>query len=75
MKRTLTLHLWGPAGEEREVELADESKILSELVAWATEIGCHAGELDYQIDDGLRVLGEGSARRRSIDGCGLPREK
>ena len=75
MRKKLILRLWGPGGEERDVELQDESRIRSELASWAMEIGCRVGDLDYQINDGLRVLGEASARRRAIDVCGLPRKK
>lgn len=75
MRQRLTLHLWGPAGETHTVELPDRSGLVPALTQWAREIGCPVGELDYRINDGLRVLGESSARSRHIDVCGLPRQK
>ena len=46
MRTKLILHLWGPGGEKRDVELQDESRIGLELATWAMEIGCPVGDLD-----------------------------
>ena len=73
MTETLSLKVWGPAGECFEVELPAASGILPTLIRWAQELGCPVGSLDYQINDGTRVLGEASAQAHHIDVCGLPR--
>lgn len=73
MAETLSLKVWGPAGERFEADLPAGSSILPTLIRRAQELGCPVGSLDYQINGGTRVLGEASARARHIDVCGLPR--
>lgn len=73
MDENLSLKVWGPAGERFEVELPAGSDILPSLTGWAKALGCRVGDLDYQINDGTRVLGAASAQAHHIDVCGLPR--
>jgi len=73
MAETLSLKVWGPAGERFQVELPPGSEIATALSRFADALGCPVGHLDYQIDEGIRVLGESSARAHHIDVCGLPR--
>ena len=73
MAETVSLKVWGPAGERFQVELPAGSDILPRLTGWAKALGCRVGDLDYQIDGGMRVLGEASAQAHRIDVCGLPR--
>lgn len=73
MPPTLRLKAWTPGGECLQAELPSDSDIRPTLTAWAKACGCPVGDLDYQINDGLRVLGEASALARQIDVCGLPR--
>lgn len=73
MPPRLTLKVWAPAGAQGQFELRDPSEIAGRLSRWAKQVGCPVGDVDYQINDGLRVMGEQGAQAQHIDVCGLPR--
>ena len=73
-REAIRLRLWAPDGTTHVMVIGDETEIPAALRAWAAEVGCPPGEVDYQVNDGLRVLGETTARRRRVDVCGLPRK-
>jgi len=63
----LRLKLWGPGGEYSEFELTDRGEVVPTLVQWAKEIGCGPNDLDYQVNDGLRIMGEGNPYAGEVD--------
>ncbi len=67
MTEALRLKLWGPGGEYREFELTDRGEVIRTLTEWAKEIGCSPNELDYQVNDGLRIMGEGNPYAGEVD--------
>jgi len=67
MAERLRLKLWGPSGECCELELNDRGEVIRALTDWANEIGCGPNELDYQVNDGLRIMGEGNPYAGEID--------
>lgn len=67
MAERLRLKLWGPGGEYREFELAERGEVVRTLADWAREIGCSANDLDYQVNDGLRIMGEGNPYAGEVD--------
>ena len=67
MAEGLRLKLWGPNGESREFQLIDRGEVIRALTDWANEIGCGANELDYQVNDGLRIMGEGNPYAGEVD--------
>ncbi len=71
----MQLTLWGPADQHAQFEVGDESEIVPTLLEWCRKIGIRPSDVDYQIDDGLRILGDPSAQAAGIDVCGLPRER
>ena len=75
MPEALRLRLWGPGGEAHEMVLPADAPIGPALKSWARAIGCGAGAIDYQVNDGIRILGEVTARVQHIDVCGLPGQK
>ena len=75
MTEPLRLRLWGPGGETHEMVLPADAAVGPALQSWARAIGCGAGAIDYQVNDGIRILGEATARVQHIDVCGLPGDK
>mgnify|MGYP003307750393 CR=1 FL=1 len=67
MAEGLRLKLWGPNGESREFELNDRGEVIRALTDWANEIGCGQNELDYQVNDGLRIMGDGNPYAGEVD--------
>ena len=67
MAERLRLKLWGPGGEHHEFELAERGEVVRTLVQWAKEIGCGPSDLDYQMNDGLRIMGEGNPYAGEVD--------
>ena len=67
MAEGLRLKLWGPNGEFREFELNARGEVIRALTDWANEIGCGPNELDYKVNDGLRIMGEGNPYAGEVD--------
>ena len=67
MTEALRLALWGPGREYREFELTDRGEVIRTLTEWAKEIGCGPNDLDYQVNDGLRIMGEGNPYAGEVD--------
>ena len=67
MSNGLKLKLWGPHGEEKEFSLCSREEVAKNLVLWATEIECNVADLDYQVDGGLRIMGEGNPYAGDVD--------
>jgi hypothetical protein len=67
MSNGLKLKLWGPNGEEKEFFLCSREEVAKNLVLWATEIECNVADLDYQVDGGLRIMGEGNPYAGEVD--------
>ena len=67
MSETLKLKLWGPNGEEIEFSPCSREEVTKNLVFWAKEIECNVADLDYQVDDGLRIMGEGNPYAGEVD--------
>jgi hypothetical protein len=47
--------------------LTQRGEVVRTLLAWATEIGCNPNDLDYQINHGLRIMGERSPYAGEVD--------
>ena len=67
MSERLRLKLWGPSGEYGEFELDERAAVIRTLLEWAKEIGCGPNDLDYQVNDGLRIMGEGNPYAGEVD--------
>ena len=67
MGNALKLKLWGPNGEEKEFSLCSREEVTKNLILWATEIECNVADLDYQVDGGLRIMGEGNPYAGEVD--------
>jgi len=71
----MRLTLWGPAGESAQFGVAVESEVIPTLIEWCRAVDLRPGDVDYRIDDGIRILGEPSAYAAGIDVCGLPKPR
>lgn len=67
MSKALKLKLWGPKGEEKEITLFAREDVIKNLVLWAKSINCNVADLDYQVNDGLRIMGEGNPYAGEVD--------
>ncbi|HJP34411.1 MAG TPA: hypothetical protein QF901_00365 [Gammaproteobacteria bacterium] len=71
----MRLTLWGPAEQSAQYEVADESEVVLTLIEWCRSVGVRPSDVDYRIDDGLRVLGDPCTHAAGIDVCGLPKAR
>ena len=67
ISKELNLKLWGPNGEMKEISLYDRKEVIKTLLLWANDIGCNVADLDYQVNDGLRIMGEGNPYAGEVD--------
>ena len=67
MSETLNLKLWGPDGQFQEFELTDRSEVVTTLVTWSKELGCGPNDVDYQVNNGLRIMGECNPYAGEVD--------
>ncbi|MBH97886.1 MAG: hypothetical protein CMM56_05470 [Rhodospirillaceae bacterium] len=67
MKGKFKLNVWGPNGENNQFFLHSHKELLLVLSDWANEIGCAVADIDYQVNDGLRIMGEGNPYAAEVD--------
>ncbi len=67
MSESFRLKLWGPRGQHEVFELADRSEVVKTLVTWSKGLGCGPNDVDYQVNDGLRIMGEGNPYAGEVD--------
>jgi hypothetical protein len=71
----MRLQLWGPEGQYASLEVDDGAGVFPALLEWCRSEGLRPGDVDYQVDKGVRMLGEASALAAGLDFCGLPRHR
>ena len=67
MTKRLVLKLWGPGGERGEFELSERREVVRTLLQWSKDIGCGPNDVDYQVNDGLRIMGEANPYAGEVD--------
>lgn len=73
MTEKIRVELWGPGGQHGELVVQSRAEVHVTLAAWAAGIDCRPSEVDYRVNDGIRIMGETSAQACFVDVCGLPR--
>ncbi len=66
------IKIWSGENATLQMECQDDDLLLDILRNAAEQLDCRLGDLDYQVDNGIRMLGNTSAASKHIDYCGLP---
>ena len=54
----INLKIWTPDGDVVETEIENQDELMRELRSTGRKYCCRASDLDYQIGEGIRVVGD-----------------
>ena len=67
----VNLKIWTPDGDVLQTDIENQEDLVRELRATGQKYCCRASDLDYQVGDGIRVVGDPTTDDRSIEASGL----
>ena len=68
----VSLRIWTPDGDVLKTDIEDQEDLVRELRSTGQKYCCRARDLDYQVGDGIRVVGDPNSQNREISIDGVP---